>query len=100
MKISLDVPNAFEFSYSLLVCVIGGFCGCCLIPFCIKDMRDIKHYCPECNALIGKNKGGQEPTISNESISLFENGDFEKNCWEPVFESWELVCTFLIYVLI
>jgi lipopolysaccharide-induced tumor necrosis factor-alpha factor len=31
-------------------------CGCCLIPFCIEDLKEYKHFCPKCTALIGKSK--------------------------------------------
>jgi len=41
-----------------LLCIglfIFGFClGCCLIPFCINDCKDVVHKCPNCNAMIGK----------------------------------------------
>uniref|UniRef100_A0A2H8TKI0 Lipopolysaccharide-induced tumor necrosis factor-alpha factor n=1 Tax=Melanaphis sacchari TaxID=742174 RepID=A0A2H8TKI0_9HEMI len=38
---------------SLLMCVVGCFFGCCLIPFCIDSCSNIKHKCPECDAFLG-----------------------------------------------
>ena len=41
-----------------IVCIIllffGCWLGCCLIPFCISDLQNIRHHCPNCNAFIGE----------------------------------------------
>jgi lipopolysaccharide-induced tumor necrosis factor-alpha factor len=34
--------------------LFGCWLGCCLIPFCISDLQNIQHYCPNCNAFIGE----------------------------------------------
>ncbi len=34
--------------------VFGLVAGCCLIPFFVDACKDINHYCPECQFLIGK----------------------------------------------
>ena len=33
---------------------IGG-AGCCLIPFCIDDLKDFVHKCSRCNHVLGRN---------------------------------------------
>lgn len=30
------------------ICLFGFWLGCCLIPFCIPDLQDIRHSCPNC----------------------------------------------------
>ena len=38
---------------SCLVLIMLGFCcGCCLIPFCFDDFKDIYHVCPNCRNTI------------------------------------------------
>ncbi|XP_013397761.1 cell death-inducing p53-target protein 1 homolog isoform X2 [Lingula anatina] len=36
-----------------LICIFGCWLGCCLIPFCIDDMQDATHSCPNCNRTLG-----------------------------------------------
>lgn len=35
------------------LCLFGCGLGCCLIPFCIKDMQDVEHRCSHCGNLLG-----------------------------------------------
>ena len=40
----------------IFIILFRGGCGCCLIPFCIEDLSEYNHGCPNCNANLGKNK--------------------------------------------
>jgi lipopolysaccharide-induced tumor necrosis factor-alpha factor len=39
-------------TYAGIICVIGGWYGCCLIPFCLNDAKDTLHICSHCGHLI------------------------------------------------
>ncbi|KAI3659886.1 hypothetical protein MP638_003386 [Amoeboaphelidium occidentale] len=34
------------------LCVFGCWLGCCLIPFCVDDVKDTEHICPRCNRVV------------------------------------------------
>ncbi|CAF0995037.1 unnamed protein product [Adineta ricciae] len=38
----------------LFLVIFGCWLGCCLIPFCVSDLQNVQHYCPNCNAFIGE----------------------------------------------
>ncbi|KAF7691060.1 hypothetical protein HF521_011357 [Silurus meridionalis] len=38
------------------LCIIGCMYGCCLIPFCVDGLKDVTHFCPNCNNPIGSFK--------------------------------------------
>ena len=46
--------SALQYISAGAICFFGFWLGCCLIPFCIDSWRDVTHYCPNCNAVIGK----------------------------------------------
>ncbi|CAF0963756.1 unnamed protein product [Rotaria sp. Silwood1] len=47
-------PGGGTWLIALLICLFGGFLGCCLIPFCVPACQDAVHICPLCNAHIGR----------------------------------------------
>ena len=38
------------------LCCVGCDLGCCFIPFCINDLKDANHDCPNCGSRIGTKK--------------------------------------------
>ena len=38
------------------LCLLGCNLGCCFIPFCINDAKDIKHTCANCGTFVGERK--------------------------------------------
>ena len=38
------------------ITLLGGNCGCCLLPFLISDFKDAYHHCQVCNSLLGIRK--------------------------------------------
>lgn len=51
-------PGVVAWIAAGVICFVGGFCGCCLIPFCIDSMKQTTHKCPNCNHIMGKSKSG------------------------------------------
>jgi lipopolysaccharide-induced tumor necrosis factor-alpha factor len=56
-----QVVTAVTYTTGLLVwllclglILIGCGLGCCLIPFCIDDLKDTTHYCPNCKQVLGQ----------------------------------------------
>ncbi|XP_011444612.3 LITAF domain-containing protein-like [Crassostrea angulata] len=37
-----------------VIAFIGCWCGCCFIPFCLNDLKDVTHNCPNCRQTLGK----------------------------------------------
>ncbi|XP_058891326.1 lipopolysaccharide-induced tumor necrosis factor-alpha factor homolog isoform X2 [Acipenser ruthenus] len=38
------------------IAIVGCLYGCCLIPFCIDGAKDVNHWCPNCNRVIGHHR--------------------------------------------
>nr|XP_058157016.1 lipopolysaccharide-induced tumor necrosis factor-alpha factor homolog [Dasypus novemcinctus] len=38
------------------LCLLGCIGGCCFIPFFLDSVQDVRHYCPNCNVLLGTYK--------------------------------------------
>ena len=36
-----------------VICLVGCIFGCCLIPFCMDDLKKVIHKCPNCNNILG-----------------------------------------------
>ena len=51
--VSLD-NGTTVFAAAGATCLFGCWLGCCLIPFFIEDLKDAKHFCPNCNNYLGK----------------------------------------------
>ncbi|XP_032785478.2 cell death-inducing p53-target protein 1 [Daphnia magna] len=49
-------PGLVPICSGILICLFGCVLGCCLIPCFIKDCLDVEHFCPSCNAYLGRFK--------------------------------------------
>uniref|UniRef100_A0A2K5Q5A8 LITAF domain containing n=1 Tax=Cebus imitator TaxID=2715852 RepID=A0A2K5Q5A8_CEBIM len=42
------VPGTLSWLLCTTLFVFGCVLGCCLLPFCIRTVMDVKHSCPVC----------------------------------------------------
>ncbi|XP_002742164.1 lipopolysaccharide-induced tumor necrosis factor-alpha factor homolog [Saccoglossus kowalevskii] len=47
-------PGVLTWMSCGIICLVGGWIGCFLIPFCINACKDVVHTCPNCKCVIGK----------------------------------------------
>mmetsp|Transcript_34717 Transcript_34717/g.61076 ORF Transcript_34717/g.61076 Transcript_34717/m.61076 type:complete len:157 (+) Transcript_34717:1039-1509(+) len=47
-------PGVMAWLMCVLICLIGFWCGCCLIPLCIPGLQNVSHYCRNCSRFIGR----------------------------------------------
>ncbi|XP_063700034.1 lipopolysaccharide-induced tumor necrosis factor-alpha factor homolog [Culicoides brevitarsis] len=47
-------PGLIAWVSGFLIALFGCWFGCCLIPCCIDECMDTHHYCPNCNAYLGR----------------------------------------------
>ncbi|XP_045112674.1 lipopolysaccharide-induced tumor necrosis factor-alpha factor homolog isoform X1 [Portunus trituberculatus] len=51
-------PSVVAWLSGFIICILGCWMGCCLIPCCLNDCMDVEHSCPHCNSFLGKYKRG------------------------------------------
>ena len=51
-----EKPRILAWVASIALICVGCVGGCCLIPFFMKDLKEFKHLCPKCGAVIGKSR--------------------------------------------
>ncbi|XP_046546153.1 lipopolysaccharide-induced tumor necrosis factor-alpha factor homolog, partial [Haliotis rubra] len=49
-----DETSTLQWIVCFFMCLFGCFLLCCLIPFCISDLKDARHSCPNCKQVVGK----------------------------------------------
>ncbi|CAF1057893.1 unnamed protein product [Adineta ricciae] len=49
-----ESSGLFAWLACLVLVSLGCWLGCCLIPFCIKELKTKVHYCPNCRAELGR----------------------------------------------
>ncbi|XP_023567164.1 lipopolysaccharide-induced tumor necrosis factor-alpha factor homolog [Octodon degus] len=48
VTVTAPVPGLLTFLLCSSLFICGCFVGCCLLPFCLNTLLDIKHSCPVC----------------------------------------------------
>jgi lipopolysaccharide-induced tumor necrosis factor-alpha factor len=49
-----QTPGLLPWILFIILILLGCWLGCCLIPFCISDIQNTQHYCPNCKTLLGE----------------------------------------------
>ncbi|XP_028401618.1 lipopolysaccharide-induced tumor necrosis factor-alpha factor homolog [Dendronephthya gigantea] len=48
------VDGTLTYLAASVICGVGCWFGCCLIPFYIRSCKDVLHLCPYCGSAVGK----------------------------------------------
>ncbi|XP_045053644.2 LITAF domain-containing protein-like [Desmodus rotundus] len=48
LTVTTPVPGLLTWMLCTGLFVFGCFLGCCLFPFCMENLMDVKHICPVC----------------------------------------------------
>ena len=49
--------SAIQHIFAFCCCIFGLWLGCCLVPYCMDDLKQVTHSCPSCGATLGTYKG-------------------------------------------
>lgn len=53
MTETTSTPGVLTWIISGVLCLVASFACCCLVPFCIRECKDIEHRCPNCHHGLG-----------------------------------------------
>lgn len=48
-----STPGLLTYVLSGALCFLAGYLLCCLIPWCVRECKDIEHRCPSCQHKLG-----------------------------------------------
>ena len=46
ISVSLDLPGSLG----------GSLCCCCLLPYCLESLKEVRHSCPLCSHELGRHR--------------------------------------------
>ncbi|KAM8779908.1 lITAF domain-containing protein [Rhynchonycteris naso] len=49
ITVTTPVPGVLTWLLCTGIFLLGCSLGCCLIPFCVDNLMDVKHSCPVCH---------------------------------------------------
>ncbi|XP_054156189.1 lipopolysaccharide-induced tumor necrosis factor-alpha factor homolog [Oppia nitens] len=47
-------PGLLAYVLGTCICILGFWCGCCLIPCMLEMTQDVEHRCPNCRTYLGR----------------------------------------------
>lgn len=50
--------NIINHIMAFTCCIFGLWCGCCLIPYCINSIKNVRHECNRCGTFLGLHRNG------------------------------------------